>query len=100
MLGGEMVSIRFWFCTVCLLILSLAVAGCGSVASEPDWQTSPLAQASPSPAPAFTSTPTPASTSTPQPAPTFTPVPLPAPAANQLVVLHTNDNWGETEPCG
>lgn len=28
--------------------------------------------------------------------------PLPAPTARPmgLVVLHTNDNWGETEPCG
>ena len=22
------------------------------------------------------------------------------PAPMELVVLHTNDNWGETEPCG
>lgn len=24
----------------------------------------------------------------------------PTPAPIDLVVLHTNDNWGETEPCG
>ncbi len=23
-----------------------------------------------------------------------------APAPDQLTILHTNDNWGETEPCG
>lgn len=28
--------------------------------------------------------------------PTWTPMPGPV----ALVVLHTNDNWGETEPCG
>lgn len=28
------------------------------------------------------------------------PSPSPTRAPVQLVVLHTNDNWGETEPCG
>ena len=37
---------------------------------------------------------------------TLTPVQRPAPTPcrwldpAQLVILHTNDNWGETEPCG
>ena len=32
--------------------------------------------------------------STVESAPDLTPLPV------DLVVLHTNDNWGETEPCG
>jgi hypothetical protein len=36
------------------------------------------------------------------PAPTETSVPTPVPPrdAIDLIILHTNDNWGETEPCG
>jgi hypothetical protein len=26
--------------------------------------------------------------------------PTPTPAAADLVILHTNDDWGETRPCG
>lgn len=33
-------------------------------------------------------------------APTTTPVPTATPTPLRFVVLHTNDNWGETEPCG
>lgn len=32
--------------------------------------------------------------------PTSIPTPVPTRAPSQLVILHTNDNWGETEPCG
>jgi len=32
------------------------------------------------------------------PSPTATAAPTAGPAT--LVILHTNDNWGETEPCG
>ena len=40
--------------------------------------------------------------STPMPVPSSTPSVAPTPVAGpvRLVVLHTNDNWGETEPCG
>jgi len=70
--------------SVCVLLsLCLLAAGCGAVApkvGEPDADaasgrhTSPLVE----------------------------PFPLPSatPAPSQLLVLHTNDNWGETEPCG
>ena len=34
------------------------------------------------------------------PLPTGTPALSPTRKPIQLVVLHTNDNWGETEPCG
>ena len=43
-----------------------------------------------------TPTPTPVPTRTPTPAPTPTPTPQPI----DLVVLHTNDALGHTEPCG
>lgn len=82
-----MISTRFWLSVVCLLALGLVVTGCGSPTSGPDWQISPLAQVSPLPAPTFTPTVL--------PTPTFA-----ATKPMQLVVLHTNDNWGATEPCG
>jgi hypothetical protein len=74
------------------LILGLVMTGCGRVAWEADWQTSPLPQASL--ASAATLTPTLVPTSVPTATPAATQVP------GRLVVLHTNDNWGETEPCG
>jgi hypothetical protein len=74
------------------LVLGLVVTGCGGVTPEADWQTSPLAQASPTPAATLTPT------SVPTPDPTATPAATPA--SGRVVVLHTNDNWGETEPCG
>ena len=60
----------------------LLVAGCSS--PEP----------SPTPEPTPTRTPQPTSTATPLPTPTPTPQPI------DLVVLHTNDTLGYTEPCG
>jgi hypothetical protein len=38
----------------------------------------------------------PVPTSTSVPTPTLTPLPDPI----ELTILHTNDNWGATEPCG
>lgn len=66
-----------------VLALCLLAAGCGAVVPEADGPgaaaasdgyTSPLVEAFPT-APA-------------------------TPAPSHLLVLHTNDNWGETEPCG
>jgi hypothetical protein len=89
---------------LCLFALSLLLASCGSPApesapqtkvpeselqsgaSEPDALISPLTQHSPLP--------------TPAPLPTAAPKPEAARDSLELVVLHTNDNWGETEPCG
>jgi len=36
------------------------------------------------------------------PRPTASPIAMPSPGVGpvSLVILHTNDNWGETEPCG
>ncbi len=82
---------------VALLILLNLVAGCGGATPEADSQVSPLASTrtlartatlSPLPAPTATLPPTLAPTATLPPAPV------------QLTILHTNDNWGETEPCG
>jgi hypothetical protein len=68
---------------VCLLAISLILGNCNSD-SNPDLLTSPLSQVSPLTAEALAPTPTLA----------------PTPGPIQLTILHTNDNWGETEPCG
>jgi 2',3'-cyclic-nucleotide 2'-phosphodiesterase (5'-nucleotidase family) len=49
-----------------------------------------------------TSTPTPTFTPTkpPTPVPTSFPTPTPTPQPIGLTVLHTNDTWGYSEPCG
>ena len=39
-------------------------------------------------------------TKTPTPIPTPTPAPTPTPQPIELTVLHTNDTWGYSEPCG
>jgi hypothetical protein len=55
-----------------ILLLGLLVTGCGRPPADQRLQGMPSTD----------------------PAVSLTPVPL------DLVVLHTNDNWGETEPCG
>ena len=85
-----------------LLILCLVTASCGwqtlpeSPEKAPDLEadTSPLVQQSP------------LATALPESLPPPTTEILPTEASPQgqaalpLVILHTNDNWGETEPCG
>ncbi len=89
-----------------LVLVVLLAAGCGTATPGADIHTSPLVATSLSVAvsPLATATLAPTSTPlpTPTPLPTSTPTPMPTPALSpiQLVVLHTNDNWGETEPCG
>lgn len=89
-----MTSARITLWTAILMVLALIVAACGPTASPSgrmeigDALTSPLSPVSP----VFVETKAP--TPTPVPVPTALPEPM------QLVVLHTNDNWGETEPCG
>ena len=114
---------RVRFRVVYALALSLLLVGCGWPTQQAGWQTSPLepdCPVSPSPVPitlpapsatpllAPTDLPAPSETLlpalTPWPVPSATPVPalfraLP-PTPGQWIVLHTNDNWGETEPCG
>ncbi|MEJ2212219.1 MAG: hypothetical protein P8129_24785 [Anaerolineae bacterium] len=91
-----------------LLILALLLAGCG--AATPQAQPT-ASQAQPTASPEPPSEPPLSPLATPQggagvsvlPTPTTVPASA-APAGEQsapdLVVLHTNDNWGETEPCG
>jgi hypothetical protein len=91
---------RFLYLTACFLVACLALAGCGTGSfatrqvSVLPVQTSPLPTATALPMP--TALPTHPPTSAPSP--TSTPTPLPPPA--QILFLSTNDNWGETEPCG
>jgi hypothetical protein len=76
---------------VLLLAFTLTLANCSTEPAPTDFvaqEATPEAIPS-APEPVF---PTDAPTDTPEP--TATPAPLP------LVILHTNDNWGETEPCG
>ena len=42
----------------------------------------------------------PVATSTAVPTATYVPTPTATAGPVQMVILHTNDNWGETEPCG
>jgi hypothetical protein len=76
------------------MVLGLVIAGCGSSPSTPgaletgDSLVSPLSPISP------------LALETKAPTPTTVPAPSVDPDPLQLVVLHTNDNWGETEPCG
>jgi 2',3'-cyclic-nucleotide 2'-phosphodiesterase (5'-nucleotidase family) len=80
---------------VCLFAVSL-IAGCGGATRVATVQTPSHPPASPSPA--AVPSPTTALSPTATPLPTAPPAPQPDPM--QLVLLHTNDNWGETEPCG
>ncbi len=84
------------------LLIALLLGACAP--ATPDAPSSTLKL----PSPAATSRPTEqALVSPPATAtlvPTLTPLPTatprPTPSPGQLVVVHTNDNWGETEPCG
>jgi len=120
-----MVVTRSRFVIACLLALSVVVAGCGTAtpgaspsatslgqvtpssipASEPTSSTAARNQVSPLPTPALEPTSSAAALSQVSPLPTPATEPTSAPqidavAAIQLIVLHSNDNWGETEPCG
>lgn len=88
---------KWWIAA--LLVLSLLLAGCETATPGAGLPPSTVAQsvlqsplASPTVAPTLAPTLSPTLEPTPTPAPTAAPV--------RLTVLHTNDNWGETEPCG
>lgn len=72
-------SVRSGMLVLLMLVLGLAASGCATGGAE---------VAAPASVAQTTRQLPSLATSTPMPAP------LP------LVVLHTNDNWGETEPCG
>jgi len=63
-----------------LMLIGLALVGCSGVTSTP--------------------TPSPTSTPTKAPTPVPRPSPIPTPQPIELTVLHTNDTWGYSEPCG
>jgi hypothetical protein len=105
------IPVHWGLMAVGLLVVGLVLVGCGaSTETSPTAVTqntasptdglegeslqSPLSQHSP----LATATPFLAVSLAPAqtPVPTHQPMALPG----QLVVLHTNDNWGETEPCG
>jgi 2',3'-cyclic-nucleotide 2'-phosphodiesterase (5'-nucleotidase family) len=95
LITGKGASSRLGLGMVAVLMFLSLVAGCGGATPEADSQLSPVADAQTSPlvptralAPTVMLSPTPVPTATPPAAPV------------QLTILHTNDNWGETEPCG
>jgi len=61
-------------------LIGLALSSCSGIMATP------------------TPTPTSTPTKTPTPIPTSTPTPTPQPI--ELTVMHTNDTWGYSEPCG
>jgi 2',3'-cyclic-nucleotide 2'-phosphodiesterase (5'-nucleotidase family) len=64
------------------MLVGLALSGCSAIMSTP------------------TPTPTSMPTKTSTPTPTSTPTSTPTPQPLELTVLHTNDTWGYSEPCG
>lgn len=94
----------FWRLIGLIVFLVLGITGCAARTPGAETLTSPLAQTVaqsvlPSPVIAPTTLPaaaTPSATPTAKPSPTPTVVLADIP----LVILHTNDTWGETEPCG
>lgn len=78
-----------------MLLGLVLVVGCGAGALPADDGKTPEHSVSPLPAVSQVS---PLSLETESLA--RSPMPTPTPESLQLVVLHTNDNWGETEPCG
>jgi hypothetical protein len=72
------------------LVLGVGLVSCASALPKSGSQASDSGQP--------VALPTAAPTS--QPATTATAAPSVTPALTELLVLHTNDNWGETEPCG
>jgi predicted small lipoprotein YifL len=91
-----------WPTIIVLLVLSLVIAGCGTATPEPTPPAMVPSQVSPLPASGVQPTPSAEAPSqvSPLPTPTSELAPALGTAPFQLVLLHTNDNWGETEPCG
>ena len=82
---------KYWIAG--LLILGLILAGCETAAPGTSRPPSTLAQS-------VLQSPLASPTAVPASAPEPTPTPIPTQSPIRLAVLHTNDNWGETEPCG
>jgi len=88
---------------VMLLIGGLLLAACGGETPQPEAR--PTAEAQPTAGPGLQTSPltTPGGDAGLSVLPTPTAQQPPSTAGRstlELVLLHTNDNWGETEPCG
>jgi hypothetical protein len=91
----------------CLLAL-LLVTGCGPETKQSLPMTGVTSALAPGAEAGVTPAPLPVASAVPEttadPAADVATSPLPTAGAGRsplpLVVLHTNDNWGETEPCG
>jgi len=100
-----MATLRIGWQGSVLLVLCLLLVACATAVREaalppsPLEQESPLSTPLPEPVATATALPKPAKP-TAQASPAVTGAARAAAAPVQLVVLHTNDNWGETEPCG
>jgi hypothetical protein len=79
---------------VASLMLATLLSACSGAASDSASSPLPTASAVPAQTLAVPSVVPLVPTQATVALPTATPEPV------QLVVLHTNDNWGETEPCG
>lgn len=99
---------RYVLVVTCLLTLALLVA-CGAAPGQPivklatptTKSQAPVTISVPTKPPASQTAAVSRSTAVPTgPTNTALPSTVATPAANQLTILHTNDNWGETEPCG
>jgi hypothetical protein len=87
---------RSLYLTICLLVICLALVGCGTDSYATRAVASPSAPTSPLPTATFLPTQPP----TPAPLPSATSTSTALPPAAQMLFLSSNDNWGETEPCG
>lgn len=106
--GGQKARRRLGWTLIALLVPGLLLSGCAQNAAGRQQQILPLATEQARDG--YLSTLPTAEVSLPSPLASPSPVEvLPSPSASplpvdmlpsQLVVLHTNDNWGETEPCG
>ena len=79
-----------------LLMLSLGLVSCRALVHEPSIEASGFRQPVALPTVTLTTQPTDTSKAGSSVAHAALATPLPA----GLLILHTNDNWGETEPCG
>jgi hypothetical protein len=86
MLTGKYRDSIVLLCALCVLAVACTPTGLSTQDSDPagnsHTRTSPWVE--PFPAPSISANDKPATTLEP----------------SQLLILHTNDNWGETEPCG
>jgi hypothetical protein len=79
-----------------VVVICLALSSCGATALEAGPVTPEPDRSIALPTVTLTSKPNTTFAATPNP----TASPLATPILTELLILHSNDNWGETEPCG